>query len=1019
METIYKLIFVKLLSKKNLILALPLLVFLLFKNQIDHKALELIKHTSLYFFPSPFCDFLFFIGATLSICGYGLLFRQKYKPNNQVTFYLLVVAIIYGLSYRMKPERFYLTPLEDSPQLFYADIMLIICCLHLLLFVYNKILEISPIYLHYLNTFSKQYPERWEPFVQWLQAGLRLYVIEKSGNQSVFTLETTFDDDKGIPERSDSLKRGWQANLLAEEILKIDSTKSFAIGITANWGQGKSYFIAMIMERLKHQKNVLTIEFNPWKNNSPQSIISHFFNNLNLVLSEYSGNISSSIEGYAELLLNADTSELSKVFFKNIAEQRTIDDHFNSINEAIRKTGKKIVVVIDDIDRLDKTEVIEVIRLIRNTGNFNNTIFLAAYDRGYVLEAIKQLNEHNADRYLEKIFQIQHVLPPIDRGTIRSHLVDILNARILEFNFNDVFVNDVDSATALNKIRFPLVEYYLENLRNVIQFCNSFVFNYKHLKEIVDMRDLFYLELIKFKHPNIYAAISNEEGILIHDGRYSLAETEDSFNKKFALGESTAWQTIEVLFDKSNTSSTALNLPNRFLLYFKCIDDPALYQEFLSFIENKNPIHIRETLQSWANEPQGVSKCNSILEYVTQKKHFNPQELGVCVYIACVVNSILPFNEKNFYALMRFMSKALIDELGLNTADELEIYEAVKNTLSSPECSKILIANVLTQLNNLPHEYFVTEEFSLEILNNHFAGQDFNLSDNDTDVYLFLLAASVRNATELAQWPIVLNLSKFTIGDTKLLPSIYKVVFAVDSNPESEVERISFSCGLDIRLGNVDRVMPFIEPMLTYCPFSCELLRLKGILHKIKNGASVVELPKHTFELFSSNELNFIKAEASDNNSKSGSGVEFIHPHWHKDVIGHDSNFNGIKWVAHTDPGNLHLNEAHLGGKYYFKWSFDLPEINRITAVSGAYCVDDRCSFEINGSKVLALEDSSTGSHPRSFFNLRVADFYNNNACTIMIENTSFETTPIGRFEITENPYGIIFYLQFKYNPIN
>lgn len=47
------------------------------------------------------------------------------------------------------------------------------------------------------------------------------------------------------------------------------------------------------------------------------------------------------------------------------------------------------MVVIDDLDRLEGTELMAVLKLIRITANFKNLIFIVAYDKGFVANALK------------------------------------------------------------------------------------------------------------------------------------------------------------------------------------------------------------------------------------------------------------------------------------------------------------------------------------------------------------------------------------------------------------------------------------------------------------------------------------------------------------------------------------------------------------------------------------------------------------------------------------------------------
>ena len=174
-------------------------------------------------------------------------------------------------------------------------------------------------------------------------------------------------------------------------------------------------------------------------------------------------------------------------------------------------------VFIDDLDRLDKAEIIEVIRLIRNTANFPNTVFIVAYDRNYVIEAIKGLNNHDATKYLEKIFQLEIDLPKSDVPVARNVLEDKL--RNLCFGDNErkeldqifhpdsILLDSISLDTILEghysgKTIDPLS--LLLSVRDVNRLVNSFSLSYMSLEGEVVITDLLYLEILRMKFPQVF-----------------------------------------------------------------------------------------------------------------------------------------------------------------------------------------------------------------------------------------------------------------------------------------------------------------------------------------------------------------------------------------------------------------------------------------------------------------------------------------------------------------------------------
>jgi hypothetical protein len=222
-----------------------------------------------------------------------------------------------------------------------------------------------------------------------------------------------FIEDNPINEASDDkLNYAMYASKLAAKLNQSSFKNSFAVGVTGEWGTGKTSFVNLVKSNLDDSK-FIKIDFNAWDSHSPKAIIKDFFTTLTSNLSKYHSDISTLLLNYSETLIKSYDPVISSILnpissdlkSKSIIEQRV------NIEKAIPKIYKRIVVCIDELDRLDRKELIEVIKLIRSTANFPNVIFIVSYDRNYLIEAIRKLNKQNSESFLEKIFQIEITLP--------------------------------------------------------------------------------------------------------------------------------------------------------------------------------------------------------------------------------------------------------------------------------------------------------------------------------------------------------------------------------------------------------------------------------------------------------------------------------------------------------------------------------------------------------------------------------------------------------------------------------
>ncbi|HZK70955.1 MAG TPA: P-loop NTPase fold protein, partial [Clostridia bacterium] len=323
-----------------------------------------------------------------------------------------------------------------------------------------------------------------------------------------------FDQPLGL-ETDDLLKRENFAKKLAQRIMNTASKESsFSMGISSEWGYGKTSFMDLIKRQIP-QKDRIVFDFNPWLNHGSNSIIKDFFNSFSNAIKPYHPSIPDNIIEYAEILSN--NSEFNS-FMKSVeafySGPKTANDEYNIINEAIIKINKQIIVFIDDLDRLYKDEIIEVIKIIRNSANFANVIFIVAYEKSYLINALKDHNDLNYDKYLEKIFQIEISLPQFEDQIIKDRLLKYILPKLREEDkkvFKDLVIKE---NTLFSGDMFYLK--ILSSLRDVTRFTNSFLIVYDPLKGEIVLTDLLNIELLRINYLKVYELIfKNQQKYLI------------------------------------------------------------------------------------------------------------------------------------------------------------------------------------------------------------------------------------------------------------------------------------------------------------------------------------------------------------------------------------------------------------------------------------------------------------------------------------------------------------------------
>lgn len=353
---------------------------------------------------------------------------------------------------------------------------------------------------------------------------------------------------------TDSLNREKVVEQICQRIKNTaNKDASFAIGVTSEWGNGKTSFLNLIKRNLKRnldhdKKQRVIIDYNPWLNSDRKSATLSFFDEMSSALRAYDSSLSNDILKYAKMLIDSSAGKYANLLNACLSLDGipTLRERFEEINDAIKRTRLQIIVFIDDIDRLYDSEILEVLSLIRNSANFSNTIFIVAYDRNYLVAALKKVNNYCPQDYLEKIFQLELPLPQYEKGVLIEILQNKLNAYFDNFascKYSNYGGYERDKKD-LNNILFDSRLFYsagIKTIRDVYRLVNSFLVSYDLLKGEIILSDLLNLELLKVKYPQLYELLASKTDDFLrpkepsYNGELvlsSVIETEDKFAAK-------------------------------------------------------------------------------------------------------------------------------------------------------------------------------------------------------------------------------------------------------------------------------------------------------------------------------------------------------------------------------------------------------------------------------------------------------------------------------------------------------
>lgn len=200
---------------------------------------------------------------------------------------------------------------------------------------------------------------------------------------------------------------------LYKEISELNMAESFVFGLYGNWGEGKSSVLNLLRILLKQEEKFIIVSFEPWNFKDEEAMLQAFFGVLeNAISKEYTFPELRKLLFKYQKIISSGLSSVGIRIDLDI-EEETIDKLKEKIEDHIESTGKKLLVIIDEIDRLEPDEIRMIFKLVRSNSKFKNSIFLLSMDDGKISEKLDGGNE-----FLEKIVQKPISLPKIEHGFI-------------------------------------------------------------------------------------------------------------------------------------------------------------------------------------------------------------------------------------------------------------------------------------------------------------------------------------------------------------------------------------------------------------------------------------------------------------------------------------------------------------------------------------------------------------------------------------------------------------------------
>jgi len=352
--------------------------------------------------------------------------------------------------------------------------------------------------------------------------------------------------------KEDILGRKSFAKSLGDAILSYKEKENIVIGLFGEWGSGKTSIINMAIEYINpaskkgpDDKKPIIVNFNPWNYSDQNQLITQFFKQLSTILGQpdYSKDlqkVGEKLETYAKFFLPFGllpavgdiANVLSKILkdagsaLKGLSDLKSND--LNSIrcelNTLLSEQPQKIVIVIDDIDRLNDVEIRQIFQLVKSLADFPNTIYLLAFDKNVVINALMKVHEGSGQEYLEKVVQIPFEVPLISKQEVEELLSSQLSELLRDMpaaRWDQNYWSDI----YYGKLYGGGLRCFFRNIRDVNRYINTLRFGFGIVKDEVNPIDFLAITAIQVFTPEVYYGIRDNKDIF--SGRFFDYERSD------------------------------------------------------------------------------------------------------------------------------------------------------------------------------------------------------------------------------------------------------------------------------------------------------------------------------------------------------------------------------------------------------------------------------------------------------------------------------------------------------------
>lgn len=363
--------------------------------------------------------------------------------------------------------------------------------------------------------------------------------------------QLNFLGDNEIGDKSeDFLGVDSQAETFAKAILTSKAQTGLVFGVDGPWGVGKTSFINLAERHWKNRpEEVIVCRFEPLRYASDPDLAMRMIQDFTSAIEAeaFAPEFRTTMSRYFRSLRGK--AGFSFFGFKFLLEpsKNKLDDLLEDVDSTLKRLGRRLIVVVDDLDRLDASTINNVLFATKRTFQLSQAIYVICYDTENLIKA----NEEGA---IAREFLEKFVTAKLSLFVDSEDLQNILNGDFQEgqdWLGSTQFEIPVKLAGILNELAKLLggddaAEYMpiVGDLRKIKRFVNAMLLMQVDQADFgnvdFDKIDLINLILLHLNYPGVFRRIYVEEtegrdGVFSLGAGYGPNKFERKYPEKYDL----------------------------------------------------------------------------------------------------------------------------------------------------------------------------------------------------------------------------------------------------------------------------------------------------------------------------------------------------------------------------------------------------------------------------------------------------------------------------------------------------